>query len=88
MSVLLLETEVGAGAAGSSIGGMLVFCKGSPRAGGTETAGWSVASGATAKGESAAGFAANVAGGGLPNAPHIRLNAPVSESKTMTRLLP
>ena len=35
-----------------------------------------------------AAFAANVGGGGLPNAPHIRLNLPVSESNTMTRLLP
>ena len=26
--------------------------------------------------------------GGLPNAPHIRLNAPVSESRTITRWLP
>jgi hypothetical protein len=33
-------------------------------------------------------FGANVAGGGLPNAPHIRLKLPVSESNTITRLLP
>jgi hypothetical protein len=36
----------------------------------------------------AAAFGASVAGGALPNAPHIRLNLPVSESKTITRLLP
>jgi hypothetical protein len=34
------------------------------------------------------GSAGTLSSGGLPNAPHMRLNAPVSASNTMTRRLP